>query len=172
MTVVVFIESQDGVIKKASLEAISYGRSIADNQGCNLIGVGFSIKDFQFLNSYGLDKLYNIDTQGDYYFNVERYSSNISSIIEKEKASIAIVSASADSRYLGPVLSVKIDAAYLSNVIELPSQYEPLKVKRSCFTNKAFNETQSEKKCAVLSLSSNSFGLKEKPGKMLIFRDL
>ena len=37
MTVVVFIESQDGVIKKASLEAISYGRSIADNQGHNLI---------------------------------------------------------------------------------------------------------------------------------------
>ena len=128
MTVVVFIESQEGVIKKASLEAISYGRSIADNQGYNLIGVGFSIKDFQVLNSYGLDKLYNIDTQGDYYFNVERYSSNISSIVEKEKSSIAIVSASADSRYLGPVLSVKIDAAYLSNVIELPSQYEPLKV--------------------------------------------
>ena len=171
MTVIVFIESQDGVIKKASLEAISYGRSIADNQGHDLIGVGFSIKDFQFLNSYGLDKLYNIDTQGDYYFNVERYSSNISSIVEKEKASIAIVSASADSRYLGPVLSVKIDAAYLSNVIELPSQYEPLKVKRSCFTNKAFNETQSEKKCAVLSLSSNSFGLKEKPGKMEVISE-
>ena len=171
MTVVVFIESQDGVIKKASLEAISYGRSIADNQGHDLIGVGFSIKDFQVLNSYGLDKLYNIDTQGDYYFNVERYSSNISSIIEKEKASIAIVSASADSRYLGPVLSVKIDAAYLSNVIELPSQYEPLKVKRSCFTNKAFNETQSEKKCTVLSLSSNSFGLKEKPGKMEVISE-
>ena len=92
MTVLVFIESQEGVIKKASLEAISYGRSIADNQGHNLIGVGFSIKDSGVLNSYGLDKLYNIDTQGDYYFNVERYSSNISSIVEKEKAIIAIVS--------------------------------------------------------------------------------
>ena len=32
MAVVVYIESQDGVIKKAGLEVASYGRSIADDQ--------------------------------------------------------------------------------------------------------------------------------------------
>jgi electron transfer flavoprotein alpha subunit len=146
MAVVVYIESQDGVIKKAGLEVASYGRSIADDQGLKLIGVGFNIKDVQVLELYGLDKLYNIDSQGDSYFDVERYSSNISSIVDKENTSIVIVSASADGRYLGPILSAKIDAAYISNVVELPSKYEPLSVKRSCFTNKAFNETQSEKK--------------------------
>mgnify|MGYP001490632014 FL=1 len=82
-----------------------------------------------------------------------------------------IVSASADGRYLGPILSVKIDAAYISNVVELPSKYEPLSVKRSCFTNKAFNETQSEKKLTVISLSSNSFGLKEKLGTMEVLNE-
>ena len=81
------------------------------------------------------------------------------------------MSASADGRYLGPILSAKVGAAYLSNVVELPSQYEPLRVKRSCFTNKAFNETQSEKKCTVISLSSNSFGLKEKPGTLEILNE-
>ena len=44
MAVVVYIESQDGVIKKAGLEVASYGRSIADDQGLKLIGVGFNIK--------------------------------------------------------------------------------------------------------------------------------
>ena len=43
MAVVVYIESQDGVIKKAGLEVASYGRSIADDQGLKLIGVGFNI---------------------------------------------------------------------------------------------------------------------------------
>ena len=171
MAVVVYIESQDGVIKKAGLEVVSYGRSIADDQGLKLIGVGFNIKDIQVLELYGLDQLYNIDTQGDSYFDVERYSSNISSIIDKENTSIVIVSASADGRYLGPILSVKIDAAYISNVVELPSKYEPLSVKRSCFTNKAFNETQSEKKLTVISLSSNSFGLKEKLGTMEVLNE-
>ena len=171
MAVIVYIESQDGVIKKAGLEVASYGRSIADDQGLKLIGVGFNIKDIQVLELYGLDQLYNIDTQGDSYFDVERYSSNISSIVDKENTSIVIVSASADGRYLGPILSVKIDAAYISNVVELPSKYEPLSVKRSCFTNKAFNETQSEKKLTVISLSSNSFGLKEKLGTMEVLNE-
>jgi len=112
MTVVVFIESQEGVIKKASLEAISYGRSIADNQGYNLIGVGFSIKDFQVLNSYGLDKLYNIDTQGDYYFNVERYSSNISSIVVSimSSASFLLREGPSSGLVIGPLSSDSLGA--------------------------------------------------------------
>ena len=49
MAVVVYIESQDGVIKKAGLEVVSYGRSIADDQGLKLSGVGFNIKDIEVL---------------------------------------------------------------------------------------------------------------------------
>ena len=45
------------------------------------------------------------------------------------------------------------------------------KHERSCFTNKAFNETQSEKKLTVISLSSNSFGLKEKLGTMEVLNE-
>ena len=171
MAVVVFIESQDGVIKKVGLEVASYGRSIADANGLKLIGVGFNIKDPHALDLFGVDQLYNIDTKGDSFFDVERYSSNIALIVKKENANIIVVSASADGRYLGPILSVKIDAAYLSNVVELPSQYKPLTVKRSCFTNKAFNETQSEKKCNVISLSSNCFGLKEKAVTLEVFNN-
>jgi electron transfer flavoprotein alpha subunit len=52
----------------------------------------------------------------------------------------------------------------LSNVVDLPTQYSPLKVKRSCFTNKAFNRTLSQKECNILSLSSNAFGLNEQQG--------
>ena len=171
MAVVVFIESQDGVIKKVGLEVASYGRSIADANGLKLIGVGFNIRDPHALDLFGVDQLYNIDTKGDSFFDVERYSSNIALIVKKENANIIVVSASADGRYLGPILSVKIDAAYLSNVVELPSHYKPLTVKRSCFTNKAFNETQSEKKCNVISLSSNCFGLKEKAVTLEVFNN-
>ena len=39
-----------------------------------------------------------------------------------------------------------MSAGYASNVIGLPENYEPLTVKRSCFTNKAFNTSKSFKK--------------------------
>ena len=171
MAVVVFLESQEGEIKKAGFELASYGRSISDAMKCELIGVGFNIIDPKLLSNYGVDKLYNIDTRGDSYFDIERYSSSIASVVKKEDATIVIVSGSADGRYLGPILSVKVNAAYISNVVELPSEYEPLTVKRSCFTNKAFNETRSSKRHNVLSLSSNSFGLREKSTNIEVFSE-
>ena len=164
MAVLVIIESQEGIIKKTGLELASYGRALADACGLSLIAVGFNLYDHQALNQYGVEKFYNVDTKGDKFFDVESYSSSIANIVEEEKANLIVVSASADGRYLGPILSVKVDAAYISNVVELPLEYKPFKVKRSCFTNKAFNVTKSSKGRYVLSLSTNSFGLIENKG--------
>ena len=160
MKILAFIESQDGDVKKTGLEVASYSRAIADAKGYELVGVGFNINNSKILESYGVDKFYNIETKEDNFFNVESYSDSISQLIEKEKASIIIVSSSADGRYLGPILSVKINSAYISNVVGLPTKYDYIQVKCSCFTNKAYNENKSLKDRVILSLSSNSFGLK------------
>jgi len=161
MSVVVYVESQNGVIKKAGLEVASYGRAIANATNTSLIAVTFNTNDSSVLNSHGVDKVYNINTAEDSFFNVDRYSASLVPIIEKEEASIVLVSATADGRYLGPILAVGAQAAYFSNVVALPSSYAPLTVKRSCFTNKAFNESVSNQSKAVICLSSNAFGLKE-----------
>jgi len=161
MSVVVYVESQNGVIKKAGLEVASYGRAIANATNTSLIALTFNTNDSSVLNSHGVDKVYNINTAEDSFFNVDRYSASLVPIIEKEEASIVVVSATADGRYLGPILAVGAQAAYFSNVVALPSSYAPLTVKRSCFTNKAFNESVSNQSKAVICLSSNAFGLKE-----------
>ena len=149
------------MIKKAGLEVASYGRAIANATNTSLIAVTFNTNDSSVLNSHGVDKVYNINTAEDSFFNVDRYSASLVPIIEKEEASIVVVSATADGRYLGPILAVGAQAAYFSNVVALPSSYAPLTVKRSCFTNKAFNESVSNQSKAVICLSSNAFGLKE-----------
>ncbi len=164
MAVVVYLESQKGTIKKTGFELASYGRAVADALGEQLIGVGFNLQDTKSINPYGMDVLYNVDTPEGSFFNADRYSSTIAGIASKEMAQVIVVSSSADGRYLGPLLSAKLHAAFLSNVVDLPTQYSPLKVKRSCFTNKAFNRTLSQKECNILSLSSNAFGLNEQQG--------
>ena len=111
MKILAFIESQDGDVKKTGLEIASYSRAIADARGYELVGVGFNINNTKILESYGVDKFYNIETKEDNFFNVESYSDSISQLIEKEKASIIVVSSSADGRYLGPILSVKVNSA-------------------------------------------------------------
>jgi len=166
MTILVVIESELGKIKKSGLELASYGRKIADDMGLKLTAVGFNIEDYSVLNKYGVDKLYNVETGEDIFFDVDRYSETITKIVKEENASLIVVSSSADGRYLGPILSVKTQSAYISNVVEAPSQYEPIQVKCSCFTNKAFKISKSLKNRTIISLLSNSFGLYEKASSL------
>ena len=166
MTILVVIESELGKIKKSGLELASYGRKIADDKGLKLTAVGFNIEDYSVLNKYGVDKLYNVETGEDIFFDVDRYSETITKIVKEENASLIVVSSSADGRYLGPVLSIKTQSAYISNVVEVPSQYEPIQVKCSCFTNKAFEISKSLKNRTIISLLSNSFGLNEKASSL------
>ena len=166
MTILVVIESELGKIKKSGLELASYGRKIADDKGLKLTAVGFNIEDYSVLNKYGVDKLYNVETGEHIFFDVDRYSETITKIVKEENASLIVVSSSADGRYLGPILSVKTRSAYISNVVEVPSQYEPIQVKCSCFTNKAFKISKSLKNRTIISLLSNSFGLNEKASSL------
>ena len=77
-----------------------------------------------------------------------------------------LLSSSADSKYLAPILSVKLSSGYVSNVFELPESTDPLVVKRSCFTNKAFSYVNLPEKINLISLSNNSYGAIENPRKM------
>ena len=74
---------------------------------------------------------------------------------------MVILSSSADSRYLAPMLSVGLSAGYVPNVVEVPLSTEPFVVKRSVFSNKAFCETEITTEVKVIGLSNNAFGLIE-----------
>ena len=168
MSVIVYIESEENKIKKASLEAVSYAKKISESLKKDLIAVSFNLKDFSILKNYGVDKLYNISDDKLKVFEVNIYSNNLSNLFNELEPEIIVITSSANSRYLGPILASKIDAAYMSNVVSLPISYSPFSVKRSCFTNKAFNETSTKKSTVVLSLSSNSYGLHENKSNLIL----
>ena len=168
MSVIVYIESEENKIKKASLEAVSYAKKISESLKKDLIAVSFNLTDFSILNNHGVDKLYNISDKKLKVFEVNAYSNNLLNLFNKLKPEIVVITSSANSRYLGPILASKIDSAYMSNVVSLPISYSPFSVKRSCFTNKAFNETFTKKSTVVLSLSSNSYGLNENKSNLVL----
>ena len=63
MSVIVYIESEENKIKKASLEAVSYAKKISESLKNDLIAVSFNLTDFSILNNHGVDKLYNISDE-------------------------------------------------------------------------------------------------------------
>ena len=58
-------------------------------------------------------------------------------------------------------MAADINAAYVNNVIGLPTNLEPFTVKRSAFTNKAFSDSSVSSEKIIIGLSNNSFGLVE-----------
>ena len=125
---------------------------------CNAVLI-FSSENSELLGTYGVDKVLTVDFSGK--FNAKIYADIITQAAQKEQASVVVLSSSADSRYLAPMLSVGLDAGYVPNVIELPTQTQPFTVKRSVFSNKAFCETEIATEVKIIGLSNNAFGLVE-----------
>lgn len=161
MSVLVYIESEEGKFKKASYEVASYAKGIADKMGTSVTAIVFNAEDVAELGNYGVDKVLNVKNDKLKNFNAEAYSDAVKQAAEKEESKVVVVSQSANSKYLAPLLAVQLEAGYASNVVALPESTDPFTVKRTAFTNKAFNFTKISTDVKVIGLSKNAYGLKE-----------
>ncbi|WP_055447789.1 electron transfer flavoprotein subunit alpha/FixB family protein [Lacinutrix mariniflava] len=161
MSVLVYTESENGKFKKTALEVASYAKAVANQLGTTVTAVTVNAADTSELANYGVDKVLNVSNSALDAFNAKSYASVIKQAAEKEDAKVVIVSQSADSKYLAPILAVGLNAGYASNVMEAPSSTSPFTVKRTAFTNKAFNITTINTDVKVVGVSNNSFGLVE-----------
>ncbi|MBT8303560.1 MAG: electron transfer flavoprotein subunit alpha/FixB family protein [Bacteroidia bacterium] len=164
MSVLVYTESDNGQFKKVALEVASYAKAVADSLGTSVTAVSINTNDVSVLGNHGVDKVLNVTNSQLDKFNAKAYAEVVKQAAEKEGASVVIVSSSADSKYLAPILAVGLDAGYVSNVVEAPSSTSPFTVKRTAFTNKAFEMTEIIAEKKIIGVSNNSFGLVESSG--------
>ena len=161
MPVITYIESSNGKIKKNGFELASYSSELAKLLNTTAIALTVNVSDCSELGNYGISKVLKISDDSLNEFNASTYADIITQAVNKTGANTIIVSRSLDSKYLAPILSANIEAAYINNVISLPSNLDPFTVKRTAFTNKAFSDTSSNSKKVIVGLSNNSFGLIE-----------
>ncbi|MDX1278401.1 electron transfer flavoprotein subunit alpha/FixB family protein [Oceanihabitans sediminis] len=164
MSVLVYTESEQGKLKKTALEVASYAKAVANQLGTTVTAVAINANDTSELGKYGVDKVLNVTNAGLDAFNAKAYADVLKQAAEKEGSKVVIVSSSADSKYLAPLLSVGLEAGFASNVVEAPSSTSPFTVKRTAFTNKAFNMTTINTDVKLVAVSNNSFGLVESEG--------
>ena len=164
MSILVYTESENGKFKKAALEVVSYAKAVADKMGTSVTAVAVNADGVEALGNYGASKVLLVKDESLKAFNAKKYAALIAEAAKSEAAKVVIVGSSADSKYLAPLLAVSLDAGYVSNVIEAPSNVSPFTVKRTTFTNKAFANTEITTDVKVVGLSNNSFGLVESGG--------
>ena len=161
MPVITYIESSNGKIKKNGFELASYSSELAKLLNTTAIALTVNVSDCSELGNYGISKVLKISNDSLKEFNASTYADIITQAVNKTGANTIVVSSSLDSKYLAPILSANIEAAYINNVISLPSNLDPFTVKRTAFTNKAFSDTSSNSEKVIVGLSNNSYGLIE-----------
>ena len=161
MSVLAYVESSKGKIKKNAFEIVSYSSALAKQLGTDMVVLSINVEDNSELNKYGAIKIIKVSSSELDDFDAQITSNVIAQVAKSISSSYVVVSSSVNSRYMTPLLAVELEAGYLSNVVELPSNLSPFTIKRTSFTNKAFCDATIESDIKIIGLSSNAFGMVE-----------
>ena len=169
MSVLVFAENFEGKFKKGTFEAVTYAHETAKKLGVSTtaVTIGKLVDDAAQLGNYGADKVVtisnnisNCDSQG--------MAAAIAEVVNKEGASVVVVTNSNTGKTIAPRLAVKLNTGFISNVVDTPSKNVPLTVKKKAFSGKAFENAQSNNDKCVLALAPNAFHIAETAGSAVV----
>ena len=164
MSILIYAESQDNKFKKVALELASYAKKIASTTGQTVTAVTININDVSELAQYGVDKILKVTHDKLANFTAKAFADVINQAAAAENAKLIVLSSTTDSLYLAPLVAVGLKAGFASNVVGLPISTAPFQVKRTAFSNKAFNITEITTDVKILALSKNSYGIVEAAG--------
>jgi len=138
--VLVFIEQRDGKIRKASLEALTLGRTLAQKTGGALAAcvAGSGIGGFAAeLAAYGAAKVFVADAPELALYSSEGYTAALDAAVAAFSPSILLVSATVMGKDVAPRLAARRKAGVLSDVMSLDVTGGRLVATRPVYSGKA-----------------------------------
>jgi electron transfer flavoprotein alpha subunit len=159
MSVLIFIDISEGHVKKASLEAITYGARVAGMLGTTPEGVALGpvSEDLAALGTYGLKKIHYINNPMLEHFDAQVYTSAIAQVAEKTGAKVIVFSNNVDGKALAPRLSARLKAGLVSGAVALPDITNGFVVKKSVFSGKAYANISLNTEIKIIALNPNAY---------------
>ena len=161
MSILIYAEYAEGKFKKVAFELASYAKKVAETLGTTVTAVTINAGDVSELAQYGVDKVLKVTNDKLAGFTAKAYADVIKQAAAQENAKLVVLSSTTDSIYLSSLVAVALEAGYASNVVGLPISTTPFQVKRTAFSNKAFNITEISTDVKVIGLAKNSYGIYE-----------
>ncbi|MEL7005638.1 MAG: electron transfer flavoprotein subunit alpha/FixB family protein, partial [Bacteroidota bacterium] len=163
-SILVFVETADGQIKKSSLEAVAYGSGMGGEVTALVLGNEVDESAVASLGNYGASKVLHADDQRLNQGVIQAYSSVIGQAMEAENSDVLILANSSLGNPVSARVSVKLGASLVSNATELPDTSNGFKVKRSIYTGKAFANVELTKDKKIIAIKKNAAEVKETGG--------
>lgn len=160
MSVLVYTESWEGKFRKSTYEAVSYASEVAKLTGQKVIAIALNNEnddELKTLSNYGASSI--VVGSGFEKGDSESASKFIAENIDD--ANIIIFASTYTSKMIAPRLSAKLEAGIISNVTSLPSNTNPITIKRKAFSSKAVETAKINTEKGIIILAPNAFGLIE-----------
>ena len=158
--VVVFTEIKDGKLKKASREALSIGRKLAEAAGGELVAFANDSAVAAEAGRYGAKKLYV--ASGDYA--TEPYTAALAQVVSEVQPSVMLFAGTSNGRDLAPRLAARLNAGVASDVDRLEWTDGNLRARRPVYSGKAFATVDVTSTPAIATTRPNAFPLEESGG--------
>jgi len=171
MSILVYIDSQEGKIKKSTLEAASYGSALAGQLGTVAIALILGPvvqEDIRILGKCGVTRILHDPTD-----KLDRFDSGvISSVIQetsrREKADILVFSHNFHGKALAPLVAAGLQGGIVTGVIALPETGTGFIVKKNVFSGKAFAFVRIKSAIKTLTLLPNAYPISETGGDIAV----
>lgn len=153
--VLVFASSQEGELKKAALEAVTYGAKTAATLGtqCVALTIG-DVADAGKLGVYGASRVLNVAGVKD--FDSQVFSTIINQAVNETGASVVVMADDSTGKSLLGRVAAKLNAGSVSGVKSLPSSGD-FKVNKSVYSGKATATFHIKSDKKVVSVMGNTF---------------
>ena len=152
MSILVYTETHEGKFRKNAYEVVSYANLFEDE----VIAVAFNSENPEELFKYGANKVLNYKTDRNITQDL------IAEALSAQNADTVILSHSNEGATIAPFIAINKDAALITNITAKPESFSPFKVDRKAFSGKGIMTVETDATQKVLTISPNSFGIKEK----------
>lgn len=159
MSVLVFIDTAGGHVKKSSLEAICYASKLAAQLGTGTEGIvlGSVTEDLAALGKYGVQKIHHADQPALDQFDAQVYAKVIADTATATGASVIVFSNNVDGKAIAPRLSARLKAGLVAGAVALPDTSNGFTVKKTVFSGKAFANITVNTPVKIIALNPNAF---------------
>lgn len=161
MSVLVFVELNDGKIKKSACEAVSYGAQTAQllNSTCEVILLEpISENEAMELAKYGATKITLINDGRLKNFDAAAAAKVISDFATTSGSKVIVASMSSCGKAVAPLIAAKLQAGIVSGAIAFPQLIDgKFMVKKNVFSGKAYAHCEIKSENKVISIVPNAF---------------
>jgi electron transfer flavoprotein alpha subunit len=172
--ILVFIEQRNGNIRKASLEALSEAVRQASGGPVSAVVIGHNVKPLaDQIKQLQPGKILVVDGADFAGYSTEGYAAALTAAIQKEQPRYVFAATTSMAKDLIPRVAARLDAACITDVVELRRDGENLLPVRSLYSGKAYGTFNLESPLALLMLRPNIFAVAEpEPGHSAAVEEL